>query len=51
VCQVLTRAPAGISAAFLVSPEESGRLQAQIQQIMGAHQKALEQQKPIVVRH
>ena len=49
--QVLTRSPTGIGEAFLISPEESARLQARIQQIMDARQKALEQQKPIVIQH
>jgi hypothetical protein len=49
--QVLTRAPAGIGEAFLISGEESTRLQTRIQQIMDARQKALEQQKPIVIQH
>jgi len=49
--QVLTRAPAGVGEAFLISPEESTRLQARIQQIMDARQKAVEQQKPIIIQH
>lgn len=49
--QVLTHAPAGVGEAFLISTEESAKLQARIQQIMDARQKALEQQKPIVIQH
>lgn len=49
--QVLTRAGAGTGEAYLITAEESVKLQAQIQRVMDARQKALEQQKPIVIQH
>ncbi len=49
--QVLTHAGSGTGEAYLITTEESARLQAQIQRVMDARQKALEQQKPIVIQH
>ncbi len=49
--QVLTRAGSGSGEAYLITAEESVKLQAQIQRVMDARQKALEQQRPIVIQH
>lgn len=49
--QVLTRAGSGSGEVYLITAEESVKLQAQIQRVMDARQKALEQQKPIVIQH
>jgi len=49
--QVLTRPPAGTGEAFLITPEESVKLQARIDQIMDARRKAIEQQKPVIIQH
>lgn len=49
--QVLTRAGSGTGEAFLITAEESVKLQAQIQRVMDARQKALEQQRPIIIQH
>ncbi|MDH4133435.1 MAG: hypothetical protein OEV31_01470 [Gammaproteobacteria bacterium] len=49
--QVLTAAGSGNGEVYLISAEESVKLQSQIQRVMDARQKALEQQKPIVIQH
>jgi hypothetical protein len=50
--QVLTRSEGGgVGEAFLINADEGVRLQAQIQRIMDARQKALEQQKPVIIQH
>lgn len=41
----------GVGEAFPISPEESIKRQARMQQIMDARQMALEQLKPIVIQH
>jgi hypothetical protein len=48
--QVLTRTPDGVNEVFTISEDEALKLEAQIQRIMDARQKALEQTKPIVIQ-
>ena len=47
--QVLTRAPGGTNEIFTISSDEALKIEAQIQRIMDARQKALEQTKPIII--
>ena len=47
--QVLTRAPGGTNEVFTISGDEALKIEAQIQRIMDARQKALEQTKPIII--
>jgi hypothetical protein len=47
--QVLTRAPSGTNEVFTITENEALKLEAQIQRIMDARQKALEQTKPIII--
>jgi len=49
--QVLTRSEGGVGEAFLITADEGVKLQAQIQHIMDARRKALEQQKPVIIQH
>ncbi len=49
--QLLARTGSGAGEAYLITAEESVKLQAQIQRVMDARQKALEQQKPIIIQH
>ena len=48
--QVLTRSP-GLNEAYTIAEDEAPKLEAQIQRIMEARQKALEQNKAIVIQH
>ena len=47
--QVLTRTPGGTNEVFTVTDEEALKLEAQIQRVMDARQKALEQTKPVII--
>jgi hypothetical protein len=47
--QVLTHTPGGTNEVFTISDDEALKLEAQIQRIMDARQKALEQTKPIII--
>ena len=49
--QVLTRTADGRNEVFTITEDEAVKLEAQIQHIMNARQKALEQTKPIVIQH
>ena len=49
--QVLTRTADGRNEVFTITEDEAVKLEAQIQRIMDARQKALEQTKPIVIQH
>ena len=48
--QVLTRTPDGANEVFTITEDEAVKLEAQIQRIMGARQKALEQTKPVIIQ-
>jgi len=47
--QVLTRTPGSANEVFTVTAEEAVKLEAQIQRIMDARQKALEQTQPVII--
>jgi len=47
--QVLTRTPAGANEVFTITEDEAVKVEAQIQRIMDARQKALEQTKPVII--
>lgn len=47
--QVLTHTPGGTNEAFTISNDEAPKLEAQIQRIMDARQKTLEQTRPIII--
>jgi len=47
--QVLTRTPSGTNEVFTITQDESVKLEAQIQRVMDARQKALEQTKPVII--
>jgi len=47
--QVLTHTPGGTNEVFTVTDEEALKLEAQIQRVMDARQKALEQTKPVII--
>jgi hypothetical protein len=47
--QVLTRIPGGANEVFTITEDESVKVEAQIQRIMDARQRALEQTKPIII--
>ena len=47
--QVLTRTPNGANEVFTITEDEAVKLEAQIQRIMDARQKALEQTKPVII--
>ncbi len=48
--QVLTRTPDGTNEVFTITGDEAVKLEAQIQRIMDARQKALEQTKPVIIQ-
>lgn len=48
--QVLTRSP-GVNEAYTIAEDEVPKLEAQIQRIMEARQKALENKKAIILQH
>ena len=48
--QVLTRSPK-INEAYTIAEDEAPKLEAQIQRIMDARQKALENKKAIILQH
>lgn len=48
--QVLTRGPGG-NEAYTIAEDEVPKLEAQIQRIMDARQKALENNKGIIIQH
>ena len=48
--QVLTRSP-GVNEAYTIAEDEAPKLEAQIQRIMDARQKALENKKAIILQH
>jgi len=47
--QVLTRTPNATNEVFTITDDEALKLEAQIQRIMNARQKSLEQTKPIII--
>jgi len=47
--QVLTRTPKGTNEVFTITEAEALKLEAQIQRVMDARQKALEQTKPVII--
>lgn len=47
--QVLTRSP-GVNEAYTIAEDEAPKLEAQIQRVMDARQKALESNKPIIIQ-
>ena len=47
--QVLTRTPGGVNEVFTITEDEALKLEGQIQRIMDARQKALEQTKPVII--
>jgi hypothetical protein len=49
--QVLTHTPGGTNEAFTISDDESLKLEAQIQHIMDARQKALQDGKQVIIKH
>lgn len=49
--QVLTHAPGGTNEAFTITEDESLKLEAQIQHIMDARQKALQDGKQVIIKH
>jgi len=44
-----SRTPAGANEVFTISEDEAVKVEAQIQRIMDARQKALEQTKPVII--
>jgi hypothetical protein len=48
--QVLTRTPAGTNEVFTITDDEALKLEAQIQRIMDARQKALQDSKQIIIK-
>lgn len=48
--QVLTRTPNGANEVFTITEDEALKLEAQIQRMMDARQKALEQTKPVIIQ-
>lgn len=48
--QVLTRSP-GLNEAYTMAEDEAPKLEAQIQRAMDARQKALENNKGIIIQH
>ena len=49
--QVLTRTPSGTNEAYSMTEDEAPKLEAQIQRIMDARQKALQGDKKIIIQH
>lgn len=47
--QVLTGTPNAMSEVFTITEDEAVKLEAQIQRVMDARQRALEQTKPIII--
>ncbi len=47
--QVLTRTPGGTNEVFTITDDEALKLEAQMQRIMDARQKSLEQTKSIII--
>lgn len=48
--QVLTRTPGGTNEVFTITDEEALKVEAQIQRIMDARQKALQDSKKIIIK-
>ena len=48
--QVLTRTPDGANEVFTITEDEALKLEAQIQRMMEARRKALEQTKPVIIQ-
>ena len=48
--QVLTRTPDGANEVFTITEDEALKLEAQIQRMMDARRKALEQTKPVIIQ-
>jgi len=48
--QVLTHTPGGANEAFTITEDEAPKLEAQIQRIMDARQKALQDSKQIIIK-
>ena len=48
--QVLTRTPDGANEVFTITEDEALKLEAQIQHMMDARRKALEQTKPVIIQ-
>ena len=48
--QVLTRTPGGANEVFTINDDEALKLEAQIQRIMDARQKALQDSKKIIIK-
>lgn len=49
--QVLTRAPSGTNEVFTITEAEALKVEAQIQRIMDARQKALQDGRQIIITH
>ena len=48
---ILTHTPGGTNEAFTITEDESLKLEAQIQHIMDARQKALQDGKQVIIKH
>ena len=47
--QVLTRATTGTAEVFTIAPDEAPKIEAELNRVRQAREKALEQSKPIVI--
>lgn len=49
--QLLARGAGGMNEAYTLTAGESEKLEAEIERVMAARRKALEQNKPVIIQH